>query len=94
MNIIPFQDDDYPWYTIEQLYVCWYYRDLKHGRYLEKVKEKYGPQKSKRLFIYHRDRDGLLKYLEPNGPKPDNVAPRTRRDLNPEQVSAYQRNFQ
>ena len=60
------------------------YRDVKHGRYLEKLREKYGPRECKNKFMFHRDRDALLKYLS-GGPTPENVSRKTRRELNPEQ---------
>ena len=80
------KDDSHPWYSLDQLYICYKFRDLKHGTYLEELKRKYGPKMSRDLFLYHRDRDALIKYLQ-GGSAPEQVCRRTRRDLNPEQFA-------
>ena len=78
------KDDNHPWYSLEQLYICYKFRELKHGTYLEELRKKYGPKMSRDLFLYHRDRDALIKYLQ-GGAAPEQVCRRTRRDLNPDQ---------
>ena len=73
---------DKEWYSLEHLYLAYFYRHHKHSIYLGRISSDHG----KRLSMHHRDRDAFLKYIDgKSSHTPSNVKPRTRRELNPEQ---------
>ena len=73
---------DTEWATLEQLYVSYLHKGMNKNKYLDKLREL--GDKGKGLYMHHRDRDELYKYLQ-GGAAPPNVERRTRRELNPEQ---------